>query len=156
MAIVRYRVVLPLLILTLLAGCSLLRYKTAEPPRVTVSNIQLAGFSIFEQKFDVALRMQNPNDFALPITGMEYDLYVEGNSVSSGVSNNSITVPAFGEEMVTVSVVGNFLSSLTQLQRWQQSGGSALTYKLQGRLKMADVPVKIPFSYSGNFKLQQE
>jgi len=141
--------------LSLLAGCSLLRYKTAEAPRVTVNNIQLGGFSIFEQQFDVTLRMQNPNDFALPITGMEYDLSVEGNAVASGVSDKSVTVPAFGEELITVSVVGNFLSSLKQLQRWQQSGGSALAYELNGRLKMADVPVKIPFNYVGKFELNQ-
>lgn len=147
---------LMLVAIVLLSGCSLLRYKTAEAPRVTVSDIQLAGFSIFEQKFDVALRMQNPNDFALPITGMEYELFVEDSAVASGVSDRNINVPAFGEQMVTVSVVGNFLNSLTQLQRWQQSGGSELGYRLKGRLKMADVPVKIPFDYAGKFELKQK
>lgn len=139
-----------------LNGCSLLRYKTAQTPKITVSNIQLAGFSIFEQKFDVTLRMQNPNDFALPITGMDYELFVEDNAVASGVSDRNINVPAFGEQMVTVSVVGNFLNSLTQLQRWQKSGGTELSYRLKGRLKMADVPVKIPFDYVGKFELNQK
>ncbi len=156
MATVGNRVVLLFLAAAVLAGCSLLRYKTAESPRVTVSDIQLAGFSIFEQKFDVTLRMQNPNDFALPITGMEYELCVEDNAVATGVSDKNITVPAFGEQLVKVSVVGNFLSSMTQLQRWQKAGGSSLGYRLKGKLKMADVAVKIPFDYAGKFELQQE
>lgn len=145
-----------LFVVAALAGCALLRYKTAEPPQVTVTGIELAGFSIFEQKFNVGLRLQNPNDFALPITGMRYKLFVEGNAVASGVSDASVTVPAYSEKQFTVSVVGNFLSTVSQLQRWRQTPGSALKYRLKGSLKMADVPVKVPFDYAGSLQLRQE
>ena len=140
----------------LLSGCAALRYKTAESPRVSVTGLQLGGFSIFEQRFDIGLRLQNPNDFALPITGMDFQLFVEGNAVASGVSNNSITVPAFGEEEVSVAITGNLLSTLSQLQRWRQAGKNELGYRVEGRLKMADVPVKIPFEQTGTFDLRQQ
>lgn len=139
-----------------LAGCALLRYRNAEPPQVSVTDIQLAGFSIFEQKFDVSLRLQNPNDFALPITGMQYKLFVQDNAVASGVSDTKVTVPAYGEQTLTVSVVGNFLSTISQLQRWRQTPGSELKYRLQGKLKLADVSAKIPFDYSGSMELQRQ
>lgn len=139
-----------------LAGCATLRYKNAEPPQVSITAIELAGLSIFEQKFNVSLRLQNPNDFALPITGMQYKLFVQDNAVASGVSAANVTVPAYGEQTLAVSVIGNFLTTISQLQRWHQTEGTALKYRLQGSLKLADVPVKIPFEYSGSMDLQQK
>lgn len=149
------KALLVLLVASLLAGCSLLRYRSAESPRVSVTDVQLAGFSIFEQKFDVGLRIQNPNNFDLPITGMDFNLLIEDSAVANGVSNARVTVPAYGEQAFTVSITGNFLSTLTQMQRWRQSSRSSLDYRLKGRLQMADVAVKIPFEQTGSFKLQQ-
>lgn len=149
-------VLIGVLALSLLGGCSLWRYKTAQAPKVTVVDVQLAGFSIFEQKFDVSLRLQNPNDFALPITGMAYGLSIEDNPVAHGVSDQPINLPAFGEQVVTVSVAGNLMTTLAQLQRWRQSSKSSVNYSLQGRLKMAGTPGSIPFAQTGDFTLIQD
>ena len=148
------RVVILLALVSLATGCSFLRYRNAQAPRVSVTGIELAGFSIFEQRFDVGLRLQNPNDFQLPITGMDYQLFVEDAAVASGLSDTVVTLPAWGEKQITVSVIGNVLNSLSQLRRWQQSGSNSLDYRLEGRLKMADVAFKIPFTQRGSFDLK--
>lgn len=136
-----------------LAGCAVLRMQTAESPRVTVTGLALTGLSLFEQRFAVTLRLQNPNEFPLPIAGFDYVLELDGETFASGVSDRAVTLPALGEEAVTLSVSSNLLSSLDQFRRWQREPPATLTYALRGRLSVADAPVRLPFEYDGRVDL---
>ena len=40
-----------------------------EPPKISIANIAPKDFTIFEQRFDVQLRIQNPNEKELGING---------------------------------------------------------------------------------------
>lgn len=138
---------------SLLAGCTLLRMQGAEPPRVSITSLTLTDLSLFEQRFAVGLRLQNPNEFPLPITGFDYTLALNGEPFATGVSDQSVTVPALGEGEVVVYVSSNLLDTLDQFRRWQQDPPEVLDYALTGRLSLADVPVRLPFEYTGQVDL---
>lgn len=142
------------LLMMLLAGCSMLRLQTAEPPKVAVSSLALTSLSVFEQRFEVGLRLQNPNDFPLPIAGLDYELALGGESFASGVSRQSVVVPALGEGTIMLTVTSNLLRNLEQFYRWQSDPPEALDYALTGSLRVADVPVRLPFDYSGSVPLR--
>lgn len=136
-----------------LAGCAAMRLVNAEPPKVSVSSLAFQGATLMEQRFLVGLRLQNPNDFALPVTGLEYTLHLDGNKLASGMTQTSVNIPSLGSETVEVTVISNLLDSLAQLRRWQQSPPDQLDYRIEGRLRVKGLPTRLPFSYSGQVGL---
>ncbi len=141
------------LIAIALAGCTTLQMRSAEPPRVSITSLTLTNFALFEQRFAVGLRLQNPNNFPIPISGFDYTLSLDGENFAEGVNDTAVTVPAMGEEELVVSVSSNLLDSLDQFRRWQDDPPDALDYQLTGRVQVADVPVSLPFDYGGSVDL---
>jgi len=135
------------------AGCSLLRLEGAEPPKVTLASLTPVTLSLFEQRFDVGLRLQNPNAFGLPIQALDYTLAINGEAFASGTSRTDLQLPAYGEKVVTVTVTSDLLSNLDQIRRWQREPPDALAYRLSGRAHLADTPLRLPFEYSGSVAL---
>lgn len=129
-------------------------YRYADPPRVALAGIRLLDLTIFEQRYLLALRIQNPNRFELPIEGMSYTLHVNGAEFAHGVNNRKTTIPAFGEQILQVSVVTDLLHTLKQLQRWEGQRARPLDYRLKGRIQIANAPVSLPFEYSGKISWQ--
>jgi len=87
--------------LVVLTGCAALD-KTA-PPQITLSDIRMLEGGLFEQRFQVDLRIRNPNDFDLPIDGLTFALELNGSDFADGVSDQRVTVPRLGEAVVPVT-----------------------------------------------------
>ena len=45
-----------------------------EPPKISIANIAPKDVAFFEQRFDVQLRIQNPNEKELSLTGMRFEI----------------------------------------------------------------------------------
>ncbi len=56
------------------------------------------------------VNVENPNDRELPIKGIDYKLFLEGDSFAEGVSNKPFTVPAQGDTDFDMTVRTNFVS----------------------------------------------
>lgn len=67
----------------LLAGCATWLMK-GEPPEVLVTNVTPLEASAFEQRLQVDLRIRNPNDFDLAVTGIDFRLDLNGNRLVRG------------------------------------------------------------------------
>ncbi len=139
-----------LLALALLTGCAGLAQRP-EPPIVSVADIRMGDASLMEQRFVVTLRLQNPNDFALPLRGLRYDLKLNGHAFARGVSPAAVTVPAYGEKTLQVTVTSNLLSLFRQLQAL--SRGGPLKYSLAGSIGIANRHLRLPFKQSGELTL---
>ncbi len=136
-----------------IVGCTGL-YRSADPPRVSLAGIRVLDLSLFEQRYQLALRVQNPNRFDLPIEGMSYTLEVNGSEFAHGVDNQKNTIPALGEQVLQVAVVTNLLSTLEQLRRWEKQLPQQLDYRLKGKMQVANIAFDLPFQYSGKISLQ--
>lgn len=139
--------------LALLAACAQILEKP-EPPRVSLVNLQLTSMTLFEQRFHLDLRLQNPNPYSLPLAGMEYTLELNGETFAEGVSNDKVTVPEFGEAVVGVDVTSNLTSLLEQLYRLQRGATPTLSYRLHGTVGVVDRAFRLPFERSGEIRLQ--
>lgn len=140
-------------LLATLSGCAGLTEKP-QSPRVSLSNINILELGIFEQRYGLSLRIQNPNSFALPLAGMSYQLYINDESFAQGVSNDHVTIPAFGEEMVEVNVVSNLGQLAKQLTDIGSQPRPLLQYRLDGQVKLDNFVRSIPFSYAGEVKFE--
>jgi LEA14-like dessication related protein len=145
------RAVVALLILTT-AGCSVLA-PNIEAPRLTLVNAAMASGDIFSQSFIVRLHVQNPNDRDLPIRGIDYKLFLEGDSFAEGVSNKPFVVPALGETEFDMTVRTNFVSGIGRLLS-RLSGKDKVSYVFEGKV-LTDLGMikKIPFQESGTVSL---
>jgi LEA14-like dessication related protein len=144
---------LPLLALLLgasllLEACSGLPHKP-EPPRVSLIGLNLVSMELFEQRYAVRLRIKNPNDFDLPVQGMDFHLDINGDTFADGLSNEALTVPAFGEAVLQLEVSSNLLQVLHQLQALQEHAADGLAYHIRGRVAVGSYGQRLPFEYSG-------
>lgn len=137
--------------LLLVTGCTYLPTRP-EPPLVSLVDLQLVEATLFEQQYLLHLRLQNPNDFALPIEGMRYTLTINDREFASGVSGDMATLPPFGETVVAVSVISNLFRIYEQL-RDPHPDREGFTYAIEGRLSLRGLPTTLPFRHTGEIPL---
>ncbi len=137
----------------LLGGCAYLPQKP-ESPRVSLIGLNPVSIELFEQRYQVRLRLKNPNDFELPVRGMDFRLDINGEAFADGVSNQTLTVPPFGEEVFELEVSSNLLQVFRQLQSLQQRGAPGLAYRITGSVAVGRYGQRLPFDYSGEFAAQ--
>jgi LEA14-like dessication related protein len=135
-----------------LGACATLPGKT-EPPRVSLIGLNLLSMELFEQRYLVRLRMKNPNDFDMPVRGLDFRLDINGEAFADGVSNQAVTIPAFGEQVLELEVSSNLLQVFRQLQSMQRKRAPGLAYRITGRVAIGSYGQRLPFDYSGELAL---
>lgn len=139
------------------SGCAVLR-QNLEAPQVSVRNVAMGKFDLSGLDFLVDLRVKNPNDLELPITGIEYGLVLQKVRVAEGRQAHSVILPALGETDMQLGVTVNLLKTATELVPLflnRRAMPQNLAYQLDGRVKLDwwYMP-SIPFSKIGEVPLQ--
>jgi LEA14-like dessication related protein len=143
---------LAVIFILIAAGCSSLGPKI-EAPRLTIVRVAMTSADMFNQQFLVRLHVQNPNDRDLPIRGIDYKLFLQGDSFAEGVATRPFTVPALGETEFDMTVRTNFVSGVGRLLT-RLNGKNQVEYILEGKV-LTDLGMvkKIPFQESGTVSL---
>jgi LEA14-like dessication related protein len=138
--------------LLLLSACSAFAPKI-EAPRLSLISVGMTSADIFNQQFRVRMHVENPNDRDIPVNGLDYKLFLEGDSFAEGVSNKPFVIPALGETEFDLTVSTNFVSSLGRLFS-RLNGRTQVNYVLEGKV-LTDIGMfnKVPFRESGSVDL---
>lgn len=138
----------------LMASCSTMPPEF-EAPRVHISDMTAKEMAIFEQRFDVKLRIQNPNNTDLSINGLKFDIELNEREFANGMSGQRLIVPRFGSEVVDVEVFTTLGSFLRQIQTLNSGAPQKVRYRLKGSV-FVDAPgtFKAPFDESGDIDLK--
>lgn len=141
-----------LVAVTALASCSAFAPKI-ETPRLSLVSVGMMSADIFNQQFRVRMHVQNPNDRDIPVNGLDYELFLEGDSFAEGVSNQPFVIPALGETEFDLTVRTNFVSSIGRLVS-RLNGRTQVNYVLEGEV-LTDIGMfnKIPFRETGSVDL---
>ena len=117
-----------------LTGCSWLQ--RTDPPKVTLVGVEPAAAGEgLEARMQLKLRVLNPNDAAINYNGIYVELEVMARSFASGASNESGTVPAFGEAVITVPVTVSAFSIARQaMGLFSGKSMDKITYAMHGKL----------------------
>lgn len=136
----------------LLAGCAASRFET---PDLQIVGVEMQQADLFQQRFKVRLRVQNPNDRALPVQGITAKMDVGGEQFAQGVSGESFTVPAFGEaefDMLLNANVAGAVIRLLAAMRDSKDAAPSLDYRVYGKLSLSSGLIRsIPFEEKGRF-----
>jgi Late embryogenesis abundant protein len=106
-----------------------------DPLRVNVAGIEPIDNQGLEMRFNLKLRVQNPNNSTVNFNGISVALDLNGKPFASGVSDQNGSVPRFGETVVTVPLT---VPAFTVVRRalalpgFVQSG--QIPYTLRGKL----------------------
>ncbi len=139
--------------LLLLASCSSIPTKV-ERPTITLAGIEPLDMSLFEQTYLLKLRVQNPNDFDLPLDAMNSIVELNGSRFGQGLSRQRVTIPDYDSAIVETEVISNLFSLFKKIQDFTKQGNKGMKYRLVGDVKLGRWGgKKIPFDYDGELNL---
>lgn len=133
-----------LVLLATMAGC-VGWLSPGEPPEVLVTNITPLEGTAFEQRLQIDVRVRNPNDYDLQVTGVDFRLDLNGTRLARGVSNKEFTVPRLSDAVVSIPTSTSMLDIARQVLAFRQA--QAVTYGISGRLYLPSG--RLPFENRG-------
>lgn len=134
----------------LLTACASLGTAPMQPPHVSLVDLRVRDVRLFEQRYGLELRVQNPNNVALPIVGMDYSVRLNDIEFGKGVSRQAITVPPHGEAVIQVDLVSStwgLLQRVQELERGQLP--QSLKVQILGGVSLARTVDPLPFKFQG-------
>lgn len=138
----------------LAAGCTTLVPKL-ETPKLEVIAVELLDAQFTQQRFNVTMRVQNPNDRELPIRGLSYSMQLAGEEFGTGQSDKAFVVPALGEAEFTMTVTTNLATSLLKILPKLEKSPESLDYRLTGKVETDWTFLRtIPFSETGKLPMK--
>jgi LEA14-like dessication related protein len=144
---------LGILSLAALSACAAIGTQL-ETPDITFVGIRTVEASLFEQKLEVRMRVQNPNTIALPVNGLDVDVELAGEPFAKGVSAREFVVPAHGEAEFDMIVTANAASAILKIAGGDSKSRQEIGYRLRGRLSTkVGLLRSIPFEESGTLPL---
>lgn len=137
-----------------LGGCAGLGAAGLETPHVSVVGVRALEASLFEQRLQVRMRVQNPNALDIPVRGLEVDMELAEEPFAHGVSAREFTVPAHGEAEFDMIVTANAASALLRLATASREEREQVGYRMKGKLSTRlGVLRTIPFQETGTLPL---
>jgi LEA14-like dessication related protein len=114
-----------------LCGCATL----PDPINVSVAGIDSLPGEGLELRMLVKLRIQNPNDAAVPFKGASVRMDVQRRTFATGVMNEGGTLPALGEAVVQVPVTVSAWSIIRQVMgAMDDQATNSIQYSMSGKL----------------------
>ncbi|RTK99437.1 MAG: hypothetical protein EKK59_06010 [Neisseriaceae bacterium] len=139
-----------LMIMLGLAGCAALISKP-EPPTVKLAGISLTQANLLEQTFILKLQLSNPNDYALPIRGLRYQLEVNGQEFAHGGNLDEVTLAAKSDAIVEVDAKTNLQAWIKQLRNIGDK--DKVTYRIHGEIAAPGANLQLPYDHKGETSL---
>ena len=117
------------------SGCAALPGFRIDPPSFTLVDLRPLPGGAFEQRLELELLVQNPNNFDVAIDGMRLQLDLNGQRLGRAVSKEALTVGRLDEVRMTVQASITLWDVARQLLALESR--QALDYRLSGDIFMA-------------------
>ena len=138
-----------ILITVTLLSVSACKVGEIKNPEVSVTQAKFNSISLKRGRLDTQLRVSNPNVFKLPIKTVSYKLYLNDKEFSSGVTQQSLNIPAGGSQLVGLPLDIEYKRILSGLGSVFLS--KTIRFRLQGEIDLGLLTV--PYSKTGVFKI---
>ncbi len=119
--------------LALLAGCSTL-VAEYDPPNVTLESFRSLPAQGGAPRFEIRLRIANPNKEALDIAGIAYSVTVRDRELISGVSNDVPRIAGYTDEVVTLEAGLSVFQMVRLLADLGMDASDTLDYRLSAKI----------------------
>jgi len=124
--------IIPLLFI-LMTSCASLGPEI-DPPKVAVESVKSLPGSGGGPRFEVKLRVSNPNKQTLDIAGISYSIEVLDKELLSGVTNDVPVIAPYTEEIVTLEMGINTFAFIRLLAGLGKNSGQPLEYRFSAKI----------------------
>lgn len=122
-----------MLVSAVMSGCATLT-TPMDPPRVSLENFSSLPSEGAGPRFQIKLRIQNPNEQTLDIAGISYGIELAGQEVITGVSNDIPVIEGYSEGVVTLDAGLQLFQVLRLLAGLGQTTADDLTYRFTAKI----------------------
>ena len=121
------------LTMLLLTACAVLdpNFKT---PTVALASVQPLQTTGLEQRFNIGLRVSNPNQQALNLVGVDYTIELDGFEVINGRANNIPSISAYGDTLINIEAAVGFMQGVKFIGSLLNKTSPELGYKINAKL----------------------
>lgn len=116
-----------------LVGCASLT-SDLDPPKVTVESFRNLPSQDIGPRFEIKLRVSNPNKQTLDIVGISYTIDVMDKELISGVTNEVPVIEPYSEEVVTLEAGVHMFQLLRLLTGLGKSSADSLDYRFAAKI----------------------
>ena len=131
-------------------GCSTLT-PDFETPSVGVTTFKPITSDGIVPKFEIGLRVVNPNATQLNLRGMSYKILLNDFEVVEGAVNDLPVVPAYGEAEFKVIATVGLIESIRFVTDLLQKTSGQVAYHLKTKLDVGAMVPAIRIEKSGSF-----
>jgi hypothetical protein len=146
----RLLLMLPLLCL---AACGTLT-PGFQDPQVSITSFALAPDSSgIAPRFNIGIRITNPNRVSLPLRGISYEVQIEGNRILNGASPNLPTVGAYDSADFVIEATPDLFGGARLLSDLFARQRSNLGFTFRARIDTGSLLPALRVEESGSFAL---
>ncbi|MEJ2057693.1 MAG: LEA type 2 family protein [Desulfofustis sp.] len=140
------------LLLFILSGCAVMQ-SGYDPPSVSLTSFRFIPGDSIVPKFEVGLRILNPNRDALELEGLFYSISIADNDIISGVANELPIIEGYGEEDILLEAVVDVIGGAKLLQSLLRSQKGSIDYGFTAKLDLGALQPPLRVSEKGEFSL---
>ena len=134
----------------LVAGCTTLR-PGFETPSVDVTSFRMLPSQTLTPRFEIGMRIVNPNAVKLDLRGMSYKIFLNDYQVADGAANDLPVVPAYGDAEFKVTATVGLIESMRFVNDMLQNSRGRVAYRLNAKLDFGAMIPSIRVEKSGSF-----
>lgn len=143
-------------LMVLIGGCAALSPNYQEPEVELTAIEPLPAGTGNNLRFRIHLRVFNPNDSELALSGLYYTLSLAGHKVVTGTSGDLPSIPAYGQDDITVDATASLMGSLFAAADLIGSRRDTVPYELEAKLGLRrSILPSITVRKEGQIDLQQ-
>lgn len=142
-----------ILLLFLLSGCAGMQ-SGYDPPSVSLTSFRFIPGDSIVPKFEVGLRIINPNRDALELEGLFYSITIENNKIISGVAHDLPIIEGYGEEDVLLEAMVDVVGGAKLLQSLLHNRKGSIDYGFNAKLDLGALQPPLRISEKGEFSMQ--
>jgi len=125
-----------------------------ERPQLTVVGVGLEHAQFLEQHFRVRIRVDNPNNRALPVRAINFTIELAGERIGGGTSAAPFTVAPRAATEFDALVTTDLATTLLRVLPHLKEGGPPVEYRLAGTVTTDLVLLgTVAFDQRGSFAI---
>ncbi len=134
-----------------LASCAGL--PIGERPVVTLTNLRLLQSEGLSLRFAIDLRITNPGALTFPVSGLSWQLQLEGSQILTGVTNNVPRLEPYTEVPLTLEASTNLTGMVELFTKLMNTSNEEFDYELRTRLGLSGLRLPVTYRDSGSINL---
>lgn len=134
----------------LCAGCTTLR-PDFEKPSVSVTSFKPLTDQGLTPRFEIGMRVVNPNATKLNLRGMSYKIFLNDYEVVEGAANELPAVQAYGEAEFNVIATVGLMEGIRFVNGLLQNKSGQIAYRFQTKLDIGAMTPAIRIEKTGRF-----